>query len=175
MLRSILILVALTFVPALELRASIPLGFFSMQDEMSWPVVFAVCSGANILLGWLVFALLNPAFALLRRWSWFDRHLWPRLEKTQHRLHPYVEKYGELGVALFIGVPLPGSGVYSGALGSYLLGLNRRKFAVANVLGVIIAGVAVTGLCLLIQHGVVGADSWVAKLFLKLNAAPAAD
>jgi len=173
MLRAILILVALTLVPALELRASIPLGFFSMHDELAWPVVFLVCAIANILLGWIVFALLGPAFGILRRWPWFERHIWPRLEKTRHRLHPYVEKYGELGVAVFIGVPLPGSGVYSGALGSYLLGLDRRKFALANVLGVLIAAVAVTGLCLLVQHGVVGPDSWMVRLFLKLRQAPA--
>lgn len=66
-----------------------------------------------------------------------------------------VEKYGELGVAVFIGIPLPGSGVYTGAFGAYLLGLDKRKFGVANVIGVLIAGVAVTVLCLLIQKGIV--------------------
>ena len=70
-------------------------------------------------------------------------------------------------MALFIGIPLPGSGVYTGAFGSYLLGLDRRKFAIANVVGVLIAGAAVTGLCLLIQHGAVGDESWIAKLFIK--------
>ena len=172
MLRAILILIALTFVPALELRASIPMGFFSMHDQVSWPLVFVVCAVSNILLGWLVFALLGPTFGVLRRWDWFERRVWPRLEKTQHRLHPYVEKYGELGVAVFIGVPLPGSGVYSGALGSYLLGLDRRKFAIANVLGVMIAAIAVTSLCLLVQHGMVGPDSWMVRLFIKMKHAP---
>ncbi len=171
MLRAILFLIVLTFVPALELRASIPVGIFSMQEDLGWPAVVAICAVANILLGWLVFALLNPAFGIVRRWNWFEKHIWPRLEKTQHRLHPYVEKYGELGVALFIGVPLPGSGVYSGALGSYLLGLDRRKFAIANVLGVVIAATAVTALCLLVLHGVVGEDSWMVRLFLKMRSA----
>lgn len=171
MLRAVLFLIALTMVPALELRASIPVGFFSMGEHLAWPVVVAVCAAANIVLGWVVFALLDPAFGILRRWGWFERNIWPRLEKTRHRLHPYVEKYGELGVALFIGVPLPGSGVYSGALGSYLLALDRRKFAIANVLGVLIAATAVTALCLLVQHGVVGPDSWMVRLFLKMRTA----
>lgn len=169
MLRAILILTAWTFIPALELRASIPYGIFSLRQTMDWPVVVLVCTVANIILGWLVFAALQPAFWVLRRWGWFERTVWPKLERTQHRLHPYVEKYGEMGVAIFIGVPLPGSGVYSGALGSYLLGLDRRKFAVANVIGVLIAATAVTALCLLIQHGAVGPDSWLATLFLKLR------
>lgn len=169
MLKAILILTAWTFIPALELRASIPLGFFSMRETISWPMVVLVCTVANIVLGWLVFVAMGPFFGLLRRWGWFERRVWPVLERTQHRLHPYVEKYGEMGVAVFIGIPLPGSGVYSGAIGSYLLGLDRRKFAVANVLGVLIAAAAVTALCLLIQHGAVGPESWMAKLFLKLK------
>ena len=138
-----------------------------MADEVSWPFVVVVCTIANIILGWLVFLVLGPCFRIIRKWAWFDRRIWPILEKTQHRIHPYVEKYGELGVAVFIGIPLPGSGVYTGAFGSYLLGVDRRKFAAANVLGVLIAATAVTCLCLLILHGAVGEDSWLARLFLK--------
>jgi len=164
---AILKLVLITLVPALELRASIPVGIFAMSDEVSWTFVVLVCTIANIILGWLVFLVLGPFFRFVRKWGWFDRRIWPILERTQHKIHPYVEKYGEIGVAVFIGIPLPGSGVYTGAFGSYLLGVDRRKFAVANVLGVLIAATAVTCLCLLIQHGAVGQESWLVKLFLK--------
>jgi uncharacterized membrane protein len=151
----------------LELRFSIPWGIFKMGDKVSWPVVTMVCVIANIILGWLVFLVMGPVFSFIRRWGWFDRKIWPILEKTQHKIHPFVEKYGEFGVALFIGVPLPGSGVYTGAFGSYLLGLDKRKFAIANVIGVLIAPVAVTALCLFIDNGMIGDDSWMAKLFIK--------
>jgi uncharacterized membrane protein len=166
-IKSIVILSLITLVPALELRASIPAGIFKMRDSISWPMVALICTIANIILGWLVFLVMAPAFNLIRRWPWFDRTIWPILERTRHKLHPYVEKYGELGVAVFIGIPLPGSGVYTGAFGSYLLGLDRRKFAIANVIGVIIAAVAVTALCLTIDRGVVGDNSLIARLFLK--------
>ena len=169
MLKDILWLVLITLVPALELRASIPLGIFTMKDALGWPAVVLVCVIANIILGWLVFAVLGPVFTFVRKWGWFDRRIWPILERTRHRIHPYVEKYGEFGVAVFIGIPLPGSGVYTGAFGSYLLGLDRKKFAIANVIGVLIAAAAVTALCLLIDKGAVGSDSWLAKLFLKLS------
>lgn len=165
--KSILVLAAITLIPALELRASIPWGFFTMQADLSWPAVFCVCVVSNIVLGWVVFLVLGPVFTFVRRWQWFDTRIWPVLERTQHRIHPYVEKYGELGVAVFIGIPLPGSGVYTGAFGSYLLGLDRRRFAVANVIGVLIAAVAVTALCLMISYGLVGERSLLAKLFLK--------
>ncbi len=168
MIEEILLLAAITLIPALELRASIPWGFF-MGEQLAWPVVVLICTIANILLGWIVFIVMAPAFSFIRKWNWFDKTIWPILEKTQHRIHPYVEKYGELGVAVFIGIPLPGSGVYTGAFGSYLLGLDRRKFVIANVIGVLIAATAVTALCMLIMHGFVGKESWTAKLFLKIK------
>lgn len=167
MIRSILILAAITFIPALELRASIPFGIFGMQDQLTWPIVVLICIITNIILGWLVFLIMGPIFVILRKWNWFELKIWPFLEKTRHKIHPYVEKYGELGVAVFIGIPLPGSGVYTGAFGAYLLGVSRKKFSIANVIGVLIAATAVTILCLLILHGAVGEDSWLAKLFLK--------
>ncbi len=167
MLKAIMTLAVITMVPALELRASIPVGLFGMKATLSTWWVLAVCTVSNILLGWIVFAVMGPVFTLFRRWAWFERRVWPRLERTRHRLHPYVEKYGEIGVAVFIGIPLPGSGVYTGAFGSYLLGLDRRKFAVANVIGVLLAAAAVTVVCLLIMHGVVNEDSLWARLLIK--------
>jgi uncharacterized membrane protein len=167
MFNTILWLVAITLLPFLELRASIPVGIFSMSKQLPWFSVVLICIITNVILGWIIFAILGPAFSLIRKWQWFDQKIWPVLERTRHKIHPYVEKYGELGVAVFIGIPLPGSGVYSGALGAYLIGVDKKKFAVANVLGVLIAGTAVTILSLMILHGAVGEESLFAKLFLK--------
>ncbi|MBN2104834.1 small multi-drug export protein [bacterium] len=169
MIISIVWLALITLIPTLELRASIPIGIFKMADQLSWPVVVLICIIVNILLGWLIFWVLGPAFSLIRKWHWFDQKVWPVLERTQYKIHPYVEKYGELGVAVFIGIPLPGSGVYTGALGAYLLGVDRKKFTIANVLGVLIAGAAVTLICLLILHGAVCENSWMARLFVKIR------
>jgi uncharacterized membrane protein len=159
MLKQVVILVLITFIPALELRASIPWGIFGNErwgitpGLMSWPMVVFVCVVANIVLGWGVFWALGPALRLLERIPFVHRRIEPALNHAQRRIRPYVERYGELGVALFIGVPLPGSGVYTGAVGAFLLGLDRRKFAVANVLGVCIAAAAVTALSLAIRAG----------------------
>jgi len=167
MLKSILYLTLITLVPALELRASIPVGIFGMAGELSWPLVALICIAANIILGWVIFLVIGPAFTLIRKWNWFEKNIWPLLEGTRRRIHPYVEKYGEWGVAVFIGIPLPGSGVYTGAVGAYLLGLDKKKFVVANVVGVLIAATAVTVLSLMILHGFIAEDSLVSKMFLK--------
>ena len=169
MWKDLIILAAITLLPALELRASIPFGIFNKNVAMTWWMVYLVCVVVNVILGVGVFIILGPVFTVIRRWPWFERHVWPHLERTRYRIHPYVERYGELGVAVFIGIPLPGSGVYTGAFGAYLLGLDRRKFMIANVLGVLIAATAVPLLCFLILKGAVGPESWIARLFLKVH------
>lgn len=169
MMQNILILSAITLLPYLELRASIPYGIFTMRNELSWITVSIICIVVNIILGWIIYFFLGPIFNLFRKWHWFEVMFWPRLEKVQNKIRPYVEKYGELGVALFIGIPIPGSGVYTGALGAYLLGLSKKKFFIANVIGVLLAGAAVTILSLLILKGAVQENSWLAKLFLKMK------
>lgn len=159
MLKQIIILALITLIPALELRASIPYGILGNErfgidpETMKWWIVVPICLIANIVLGWVVFRLLSPAMKALEHFPWFRRKLEPVLLRAQRKIHPYVEKYGEMGIAVFIGIPLPGSGVYTGAVGAFLLGLDRRKFAVANVIGVLIAGAIVTALSLALDAG----------------------
>ncbi|MCK5806075.1 MAG: small multi-drug export protein [Lentisphaeria bacterium] len=160
MIKQIILLILVTLIPALELRASIPFGMlygserFGIQEgALSWPFVVLICMAANIVLGWGVYWVLAPILAWFERFSWFRRWILPIMEHMRQKLKPYVDKYGEMGVAVFIGIPLPGSGVYTGAVGAFLLGLDRRKFAVANVIGVLIAGTVVTAVCLLVQTG----------------------
>ncbi len=156
-----------TFIPGLELRASIPLGCFhsDIRAALGIPGIVATCFVVNIFVGLVVFALMKPIELFLRKWGWFDRRIWPLLERKREKLRPLVEKYGAWGVAIFIGVPLPGTGAYSGAVGAYLLALDRRRFWFANLLGVALAGAAVTTICLLIDKG---ADlGFVRRLFLK--------
>ncbi len=147
------ILVLITLIPALELRASIPYGIlgnknWGVPDELSWPLVVLICVATNILLGWGVFLMMDPVMYVLEKFPWFARKAEPWLHRAQRRIHPYVEKYGMLGVAFFIGIPLPGSGVYTGGVGAYLLGMERKRFAIASVIGVLIAGTIVTTVCL---------------------------
>jgi uncharacterized membrane protein len=137
----LLILIGLTLLPFLELRASIPYGVF--KTDLSLTVIFLVCVVTNILLAPLLYWFLNNVIHLFLKIKWIDRIYQKIVIKTQKKIHKYVEKYGVLGLALFIGVPLPGSGVYSGALGAYLLGFRKRDFYKSAIVGVLIAGIIV--------------------------------
>jgi uncharacterized membrane protein len=158
MLLKILALIFITFIPFLELRASIPLGILTGKLKilgltlqgfgLNWPLVFLICVISNMTLGILIYFFLDKFVKYLMRFELFAKYYNKKVEKTQRKIRPYVRRYGLFGVALFIGIPLPGSGSYTGALGAYLLGLGYKKFILANTLGVIIAGLTVTILTL---------------------------
>ena len=141
-MNEILNLIWITFLPFLELRASIPYGI--IKANLDWFLVFFVCIITNIFLGIILYPLLGKIIKIFTKISIIDKCYQKYVEKTQKKIHATVEKYGEWAVAIFIGIPLPGSGVYSGALAAYLIGLNYKKFIIANIIGVLIAGIIVT-------------------------------
>ncbi len=143
----ILDLIIITLIPGLELRASIPYGII---QGMNWFLVFSVCVVTNIILGVIVFKLIDGIIMIVKKIHVIDMFWSVYVDRTQKRIRSAVKKWGEFAVAVFIAIPLPGSGVYSGALAAYLIGLDFRKFLIANVIGVIVAGaivaaVSVTG------------------------------
>ena len=141
-LDAILNIIWITFLPFLELRASIPYGVIS--GSLHWSLVFLIAVVTNILLGFVLFVVIDKIIFYFTKIKFVDRLYGQYVLRTRERVHSLVEKYGEWGIAIFIGIPLPGSGVYSGALAAYLLGLEKKKFFVACVVGVLIAGVIVT-------------------------------
>jgi len=138
----ILNLILLTFTPFLELRASIPYGIFT--TSLSLPLILFICILVNIILAPLLYIFFNYFVHLFLKIKIINRCYQKTITKTQKKIHPYIEKYGIWGLAIFIGIPLPGSGVYTGALGAYLLGFKFKDFFKAAVIGVFIAAILVT-------------------------------
>lgn len=146
MFNEILKLIVITFLPAVELRGSIPYGIFILH--MNWIEVFFICVIANFIIGIIFFVLLDAIIIIITQVK-FAENIWNHyVKKTRKKIESGVDKYGKWAVAVFIGIPLPGSGVYTGALASFLIGLSFKKFIIANLLGVIIAGIAVMAICL---------------------------
>lgn len=134
--------VLLSFTPTLELRASIPYAVFGAGWD-PW-VAGAVGTLANALLAPLLWIFLHKGLHVFLRWPWFARVWEGYARKKQAALQKTVDRYGVLGLAVFIGVPLPGTGVYSGAVAAMLVGYRTRDFLLASTLGCLIAGAAVT-------------------------------
>ena len=134
-------LIILTLTPFLELRASIPYGIFSTNLHWGW--IFMVCVLVNIILAPIVYYIFLELIQLFRKIKVVDYCYRKSVIRTQRKVHKHVEKYGVFGLAIFIGIPLPGSGVYSGALAADLLGFEFKDFFKAAVVGVVVAGLIV--------------------------------
>lgn len=139
-------LTLITLIPTLELRASLPYAILVLN--MPWYSAFLWVVLINILLAPLVYFSLRFFLHIFLRIPLFQRIYEHSLLKVQTKIRPKVEKYGDIGLALFIGIPLPGSGVYTGALAAFILDIRPRNFIIASVIGVLIAAVIVLAVVL---------------------------
>jgi len=140
------ITVSLSFLPISELRGAIP---FAVARGVPLLEAAAVAIACTALVAPVAIAFLETAHKLLYRWPFyagvFDRFV----AKAQRRVYPKVSKYGYWGILLFVAIPLPITGAWTGTLGSWILGLDKRKTMMAVFGGVIVSGLIVTSLVVL--------------------------
>ncbi|MGC8811635.1 MAG: COG2426 family protein, partial [bacterium] len=110
--------------PIWELRGSIPTGMFAMH--LPWPEVFIISLLGNVFPVPFILLFLDPVSKLLSRIKLFARILNWVLLRTR-RQSALVEKYERIGLMLFVAVPLPGTGAWTGALIAFLLGMSFKK------------------------------------------------
>jgi len=133
--------VALSFLPISELRGAIP--FAVARGVPLWQAAL-VATACNVLVAPVAFLFLETVHKLLYRWKFyagvFDRFI----ARARGKVHEKVEKYGYLGILVFVAIPLPVTGAWTGTLGAWILGLGRRKTMLVVAGGVLVAGVIVT-------------------------------
>lgn len=132
--------------PIGELRAAIPVAIKDL--DLSWPLAFIVAYGGNLLPVPFILLLLDPASRLVSRVGIFRRILEWIFDRSRRR-GGIVEKYGTIGLVLFVAIPLPVTGAWTGSIVAFLLGMEFKRAFPAIALGVFIAGVIVTTLTLL--------------------------
>ena len=133
----------LTLLPLFELRWSIPFGIYM---GVKWMWVALVATSANLILGPVIFIALHSFLKYALKVNSLKDFYEGVVLKTQGRVKNYVDKYGLIGMAMFVGLPVPGSGSYTGALGAFLLGFRLRSFILANTIGVLFASFLVTAI-----------------------------
>ncbi|AEC51167.1 hypothetical protein PNA2_0249 [Pyrococcus sp. NA2] len=57
------------------------------------------------------------------------------VNRARRKAKPYVEKWGFIGLMIFVAIPLPGTGVWTGAIASYILGIREKTAIPALLLG----------------------------------------
>lgn len=131
----------LTLAPISELRGAIPYALAS-----GLPVVFTYiyCVALNALLGPLVYIFLQTLHRLFYRMGWYRRLFDLVVARARIKVHDKVARFGYWGIMLFVAVPLPITGAYTGVLGAWILGMEKKRIFLAVLGGVIISGTIVT-------------------------------
>ncbi len=132
--------VLLSLIPSFEGRYALLVGIAYGLDPLT---SFAAASvGITILALTLPNILVyidDLAKALGKhRWSTLSRisELYLRyVGSVRRRVRKYVDRYGALGLVIFVAVPLPATGVWTGSLGAYILGMNRKKAMISLLVG----------------------------------------
>ncbi len=133
-----IIAVAITsMLPIAELRGGIPLGIALGIDPL---LTFIVSVASNALVFFPVyFGLKLLSERLLKNFDIFQGFV----ERTRKNGKPYIDKYGTIGLALFVGIPLPVTGAWTGTLLAWLMGLEWKRSFLAVGAGVLIAGIII--------------------------------
>ena len=144
-----MIVFVISMVPILELRGGLLAASFLNTD-----IVRAIwfCVIGNIIPVPFILLLITPVF----RWLKSTRTFRPMVEKLESRAmgkSEQIEKYQFWGLVLFVGIPLPGTGAWTGSLIASLLGVRFKKAFPAVLLGIVIATVIMS----VLSYGLLGA------------------
>lgn len=139
----------ISMVPILELR-----GGLIAASLLQIPIVKAIwyCVIGNIIPVPFILLLITPIFTWLKQTSLFR----PLVEKLEHKAmgkSEQIEKYQFWGLVLFVGIPLPGTGAWTGSLIASLLGVKFKKAFPAVILGIVMATIIMS----IFSYGLLGA------------------
>ena len=131
--------------PISELRGSIPL---ALSFGMPLVKAFWLSVLGNISFVAPALFLLEPVSNILRRFKLWSRFFNWFFERTRKKAD-VIQKYEALGLAIFVAIPLPMTGAWSGVIAASLFKIRFRYAFIAIVAGVIGAGLIVAALCAL--------------------------
>lgn len=146
-----LVVFIISVCPILECR----LGMFTaiVLLEMNPFVGFIISFLGNILPIPFILLLINWIFKVLKKVPGINKAIFCLENKTMQK-RDKIDKYGIWGLLIFVAIPLPGTGGWTGALLASLLELDKKKSFLVISLGVFIAGLIITVLSLVIGAAV---------------------
>ncbi len=141
---TLLVSILLSLLPISELRGAIPYAYF---NDVPLFLATPLCILVNAMVAPIAYTFLATFHTIFyKHWHWYASFFDRFVARAQHKISAKVDKYGYWGILLFVAVPLPVTGAWTGTLGSWILGLDKRKTMMAVFGGVIVAGLIVTSL-----------------------------
>ena len=130
-----------SMVPIIELRGAIPIGYRQEDGFSGLLVIIAVAIIGNMLPVPFIILFIKKIFAFLRKRM-------PKLDGTITKLEnralskaDTVQKYAFWGLFIFVAIPLPGTGAWTGALIAAMLDMRLKRAVPSIFLGVVTAGI----------------------------------
>ena len=134
---------AVAATPVIE-RGALPLALnvFDLPPFLAFSLVII----GNILPAFVIIYAFDPIM------HWLGAHI-PAvhrfgeraIEHVRKKVHPWVEKYGVLGLIIVVAVPTPLTGSWTGSGGAAILGMDKRKAVWCVIIGVVIANLIILG------------------------------
>lgn len=143
-----LVIFIISLMPILELRGGLiaasllKLNFFSS---------FIICFIGNLLPIPFILWFITPLFDKLRKTKFLSKII-NKLEDKANKKKGSIEKKEFIGLLLFVGIPLPGTGAWTGSLIAALINMDKKKALLAAFLGVILAGIIMS----IFSYGILG-------------------
>ena len=133
-------IIAVSASPVVELRGAIPLAISMGISPLS---AFLISVVGNLLPVPLLLVVFSPITARLRETE-FLKKLFSWLEERTRRKASLVQKYEFWGLVLFVAIPFPTTGAWTGSFAASIFKLDYKLSLLAITLGVIIAGIIVS-------------------------------
>ena len=142
-----LLIFLVSMVPLIELRGSI---IMAVGMDLNYWVALTICVIGNMLPVPIIYLFARKALHWGAEKRYIGKFFRFCLEKGQHAGEKLTDKTGRGGLfvalMLFVGIPLPGTGAWTGTLAASFLKMGLRSTAASVSLGVVIAGIII-GIC----------------------------
>lgn len=136
----------LAFMPISEVRGAIPFVIYRADNLIQEAVGIMISITCNMLIPFVAFFILDLLDTLIKskHTPLFLKKVYSWLLNLGVKRSLKMSKISYVALALFVGIPLPATGAWTGTLVSYVLGLDRKKSIIAIEVGVLIASLIVT-------------------------------
>jgi len=147
-----LIIVIISALPVVELRGALPVAINLFH--MPWYKAFCLAIVGNLIPVPILLLFLDSLAKAASR-AGIGRRIVDWVFEHTRRRGMAIERYEKIGLILFVAIPLPITGAWTGSIVAFLLGLKFRYSFLSILTGIVIAGAIVTSLCLIGWRGAV--------------------
>lgn len=149
--KDLIIAILWSLSPFGEAKVGIPFGLYQGVNEY---IVFIACFLANVMVFPLMMFFLKYINRYLAKWRFYKKSAVFVGQRAKKGSGKKIQRFGFLGIVLFVMIPLPGTGVYAGTIAAYLFKMKKREAFAANTIGIFLSSVIVWVTTLLSLEGV---------------------